>query len=56
MIVTAIAIAICAALVDYFFGIKDPWKKIIYIGCVVLLILGIILLVFPGLFAGLRTV
>jgi len=49
MIMTAIALAIVAALIDYFFGIKDPWRKVIYIGIVVLLILGILLLVFPGL-------
>lgn len=39
----AIAIAIIAALIDYFFGaLKDPWRKIIYIAAVVLLIVGIL--------------
>jgi cation transporter-like permease len=50
MIVTAIVLAVIAALVDYFFGIKEPWRKIIYIGIVVLLIFGIVLLLVPGLF------
>lgn len=49
MIVTAIVLAIAAALIDYFFGIPEPWRKIVYIGIVVLLIFGIVLLLVPGL-------
>lgn len=49
MITAAIVLAIIAALVDYFFGIKDPWRKIIYIGIVVILIIGIITLLVPGI-------
>lgn len=50
MIELAIVLAIVAALIDYFFGIKDPWRKIIYIGIVVLLVVGIVVLLVPGLF------
>ena len=49
MIVTAIVLAIIAAVVDYFFGIKDPWRTIIYVGIIVLFLVGIILLLVPGL-------
>ncbi len=49
MIVTAIVLAIIAAAVDYFFGIAEPWRKIIYIGIVILLVIGVILLLFPGI-------
>lgn len=50
MIVYAVVLAIIVGVIDYFFGIKDPWRKIIYVGLVVLLVAGIILLIFPGLF------
>ncbi len=49
MIVTAIVLGIIAAIIDHFFGIAEPWRKIVYIGVVVLLVLGIVLLLFPGL-------
>jgi membrane protein YdbS with pleckstrin-like domain len=49
MIVTAIICAVVAALIDYFFGIKEPWRKLIYIAIVILLILGVLMLIFPGL-------
>lgn len=49
MILTAVAIAIVAALVDYFFGIPEPWRKIIYIAAVILLIVGVLMLLVPGL-------
>lgn len=49
MIVTAIALAIIAALIDYFVGgIKEPWRKIIFAGIIVLFVLGLILVIFPG--------
>jgi membrane protein YdbS with pleckstrin-like domain len=53
VIVTAIILAIIAALVDYFFGIPEPWRKIIWVGIVILLIIGIVLLLVPGLFSHL---
>ena len=49
MIVTAIALAIIAAIVDWWIGIKDPWRMLIYAGIVVLFVVGVILLIFPGL-------
>lgn len=49
MIVTAIVLAVIAAAVDYFIGIKEPWRKIIYIGIVILLVVGVIVLLFPGI-------
>jgi Na+/melibiose symporter-like transporter len=48
MIVTAIVLAIIAALCDYFFGIPEPWRKIVWVGIVILLILGVVLLLVPG--------
>lgn len=53
MIVTAIVLAIIAAAIDYFIGIKEPWRKLIYVGIVILFIVGLVLLVLPGLFTGL---
>ncbi len=49
MIVTAIVLAALAAIADYFFGIKEPWRKVIFIGIVVLLVIGIIMLLVPGI-------
>lgn len=49
MILTAVAIAIVAGLVDYFFGIPEPWRRIIYIAAVILLIVGVLMLLVPGL-------
>lgn len=49
MIVTAIVLAILAALMDYFIGIKEPWRKLIYIALIILLVVGVLLLVFPGI-------
>jgi hypothetical protein len=53
MIVTAIVLAIIAALCDYFFGIPEPWRKIVWVGIVILLVIGVVLLLVPGLFSGL---
>lgn len=52
LVITAIVLAILAAVVDYFFGIQEPWRKLIYAGIVILFIVAIILLVIPGLFSG----
>ena len=52
MIVTAIVLAIIAALADYFFGIKEPWRKLIFIGIAILFILGVVFLIFPGFRIG----
>jgi cation transporter-like permease len=49
MIVTAIVLGIIAAIIDHFFGIAEPWRKIVYIGVIVLLVLGIVLLLVPGI-------
>ena len=49
MIVTAIILAIIAAVIDHFFGIKEPWRKLIYVGCIILFVVGLILLLFPGI-------
>jgi membrane protein YdbS with pleckstrin-like domain len=56
MIGYAIVLAILAALVDYFFGIAEPWRKIIFAGIVVLFVIGVIMLLAPGLFSGLGRV
>ncbi len=49
MIVTAIVLAALAAIADYFIGIKEPWRKIIYIGIIILLVVGVIMLIVPGI-------
>lgn len=49
MIVTAIVLAGIAAVADHFVGIKEPWRKIIYVGIIVLFVVGIIVLLVPGL-------
>lgn len=53
MIVTAIVLAIVASAADYFIGIKEPWRKLIYVGIVILFVIGLIMLLVPGLFSGL---
>jgi hypothetical protein len=46
MIATAIALALLAALAEWFFGgIREPWRKIVIIGIVILLVAGILSLV-----------
>lgn len=49
MLYTAIVLAIIAAVCDKFFGIGEPWRKVIWVGVVVLFIVGIVLLLVPGL-------
>ena len=48
MLVTAIVLAIIVALLEHFFGIADPWRKIVIIGIAVLFVLGLIQLLIPG--------
>lgn len=50
----SIIIAIIAAIVDATLGIKEPWKKLIYVGVLVVFIVGLILFLFPGILAPLR--
>ncbi len=50
MIQLAIVLAIIAAIIDYFFKIAEPWRKLVWIGVVVLLVWGIVTLLVPGLF------
>lgn len=54
LITTAIVFALIAAACDYFFGIKEPWRKVVFAGIVVLFVIGLILFLAPGLFSGLR--
>lgn len=49
MIVTAIVLAIIAAIIDYFVGIQEPWRKIIYVGIIVIFVVGVVLLLVPGI-------
>jgi hypothetical protein len=49
MMVTVIVLAIIVAVVDYFIGIKEPWKKLIWIALVVLFIVALVMLLVPGL-------
>ncbi len=49
MIVTAIVLAILAAIADYFIGIKEPWRKVIWVGIIILLVVGVIMLLVPGI-------
>lgn len=55
LILWAVVIALLAALLDWFIGgIKEPWRKVIFAGVVVMFVVGLILLIFPGLFGALR--
>lgn len=42
LLVLSIAVAIIAAVIDYMFGIKEPWRKLIFAGAVVLFVLGLL--------------
>lgn len=48
MIYTAIVLAILAAVVDYFVGIKEPWRKIIYFGILILFATGVLQILLLG--------
>lgn len=49
MLTAAIVLAIVAALIEWFIGgIRDPWRKIVIAGVVILFVLGLIALIFPG--------
>lgn len=49
MLITAIVVALIAALFDHFFGINEPWRKFVFIGVVILFVIGLLQLlgVFP---------
>lgn len=48
MIVYAVLLTMGAALFDYFLEIKEPWRKLVYAGCVICLIIGVLAYFFPG--------
>ncbi len=48
LLVISVVLAVVCAIVDHLFGIGDPWKKIIYAGVCVLFVIGLILLLVPG--------
>lgn len=48
LFVASIVLAIVAAVCDHLFGIAEPWKKLIYAGLCVMFIVGLILLLVPG--------
>jgi hypothetical protein len=48
LLYTAIVLAIVAAVCDMAFSIKEPWRKVIFIGIVVLFVLGLLMLLLPG--------
>lgn len=48
MIVTAVVLAIIAAIVQSIWGIPDPWQKVILAGIVVLFVVGLVVLLVPG--------
>jgi hypothetical protein len=51
LIYVAIVLAIIAAGVDYFIGgIQEPWRKIVIAGIVVIFVLGLLLVLVPGVF------
>jgi hypothetical protein len=54
LVYAAIVLALIAALVDWFVGgMSGDFRKIVIVGIVVLFIVGLILLLFPGLFSSL---
>lgn len=54
LLLLAVVLALVAAAVDYFIGIKEPWRKIVLAGVVVIFVVGLILLVVPGIFPIVR--
>ena len=48
MIVTAIVLAIIAAVIQMLVGIPEPWQKLIYIGIIILFVIGLVQLLAPG--------
>lgn len=48
MIVTAIVLLVAVALLDSFIGIKEPWRKVIYVALVIFLIIAFVLFLAPG--------
>jgi hypothetical protein len=52
MLMTAIVLAIIAAVVQVLVGIPQPWQKIIFIGIVVIFIVGLVQLLLPGALHG----
>lgn len=48
LIVIAVLLALIVGAVDYFIGLKDDVRKVAIAGVVILLIVGIILLFWPG--------
>ena len=50
MIVTAVVLAIIIAVIEiYCGGIKEPWRQIVIAGVVILFVVGLIMLLAPGL-------
>lgn len=49
LLIYAIALAIVAAAIEHLIGFGDPWKKIVVVGVVILFVIGVIQLIFPGL-------
>jgi hypothetical protein len=49
MLVTAIVLALICAAIEYFVGIAEPWRKIVFAGVVVLFIIGLVQLLAPGI-------
>lgn len=54
LLVTSIVLAIVAAIFDAVFGIKEPWRKIIYFGILILFALGLLFFLVPGIFGPYR--
>jgi len=48
LIVWVVVVAIIVAVIDHFIKIAEPWRKIIYVGLIVLFVVGLILLIVPG--------
>ena len=52
MLMTAIGLALVAAIVQALVGIPEPWNKIVLVGIVVLFVIGLIQVFAPGAFYG----
>jgi hypothetical protein len=54
LVYAAIVLALIAALVDWFVGgMSGDLRKIVVVGIIILFVVGLILLLFPGLFSSL---
>jgi hypothetical protein len=55
LIITAVVLALIVGICEvvFKFRLPDPWRMVVILGIVVLFVVGLLLLLAPGLFSGL---